>query len=73
MINANDLMYPSPHQNDDGSMQFNVHLGLTKREYFAAMAMQCFVESEMVEGLTFREVADRCVLQADALIEALNK
>ena len=44
---------------------------ISKRDYFAAMAMQSF-SSEMAEGLTFEEVAERCVLQANALIIALN-
>jgi hypothetical protein len=49
-----------------------VSKGLNKREYFAAMAMQCFIELDIKDGLTFDEVAERCVLQADALIIALN-
>jgi len=64
MTNANDLV--------QFSLDSSLANGLTKREYFAAMAMQCFVESEMKDGLTFEEVAERCVLQADALITALN-
>jgi hypothetical protein len=47
--------------------------GLTKREYFAAMAMQCFIELDIKDGLTFDEVSERCVMQADALLIALNK
>lgn len=42
--------------------------GLTKREYFAAMAMQ----SNVGNIHEYKENAERAVMQADALIEALN-
>lgn len=45
--------------------------GLTKREYFAAMAMQGLCAKPT--GLdTFSDRAQRAVQSADALIEALN-
>jgi hypothetical protein len=45
--------------------------GLSKREYFAAMAMQGFISKYgIVSPLT---ISDESVKQADALIEALNK
>jgi hypothetical protein len=57
--------------------------GLTKREHFAAMAMQGFIntghvrvdhKSGTVENLyNYAVIAKSCVDQADALIEALNK
>ena len=60
---AND----SIHNSEQG-----VQDGLTKREYFAAMAMQGILvrgrESNYPETL-----AEEAVEQADALIEALNK
>jgi len=40
MKNSEHPAFPKPHQNMDGSIQHDVHNGLTKREYFAAMAMQ---------------------------------
>jgi hypothetical protein len=43
--------------------------GLTKREYFAAMAMQGIQDQEYIP---LTEVARMAVKQADALIEALN-
>jgi hypothetical protein len=50
--------------------------GLTKREYFAAMAMQGMIATDPkispVEDLG-SDVANWSVLFADALIEALNK
>jgi len=45
--------------------------GLTKREYFAAIAMQGFC---IVEGFTSMEaVAKASVMQADALLKELEK
>ena len=43
--------------------------GLTKREYFAAMAMQGLLANSLYVG----DVAISAVGVADALIEALNK
>lgn len=52
--------------------------GLTKREYFAAMAMQGMLHlGAMTEGGQISQdpdvISKQAVLQADALIEALNK
>lgn len=52
--------------------------GLTKREYFVAMAMQGVVTAWSEGNIPWHEenpalVADRAVSCADALIEALNK
>ena len=47
--------------------------GLTKREYFAAMAMQGSVAADSEDQWTFADHARFAVKQADALIEALNK
>lgn len=49
------------------SWQFN---GLTKREYFAAMAMQGIM---VFGGEDTRKDANLCVQMADALINALNQ
>ena len=49
--------------------------GLTKREYFAAMAMQGWNANksrQMPEYKDYMRVAEMSVNQADALIEALN-
>ncbi len=47
--------------------------GLTKREYFAAMAMQGISANGISNGKLFETIAEWSVQQADALIEALNK
>ncbi len=40
-----------PHQSGDGTVQYDVHTGLTKREYFAALAMQgLLVKGEAIEN-----------------------
>lgn len=48
-------------------------LGLTKREHFAAMALQgCLVNAER-NGLSFVNAAEEAVRQADALLVALQQ
>ncbi len=47
--------------------------GLTKREYFAALAMQGLLATESEPGNAYpRDIADMAVRRADALIAALN-
>lgn len=40
MTNSEQPIYPVPYQNDDRSIQHDVYTGLTKREYFAGLALQ---------------------------------
>jgi hypothetical protein len=47
--------------------------GLTKREYFAAQAMQGLVTTALSEIGSCEMVAAEAVKQADALIAALNQ
>jgi hypothetical protein len=47
--------------------------GLTKREYFAAMAMHSALSDAHISKFSPSFIADEAVKQADALIEALNK
>jgi hypothetical protein len=49
-----------------------VQQGLTKREYFAAMAMQGMLACDEIEG-DATTVARYSLQMADALIEELNK
>ena len=53
----------------------SVSKGLTKREYFAAMALQGILanSSEIYNLTTYEQYAKYSVLQADALINALNQ
>jgi len=48
------------------------HIGLTKREHFAAMAMQGYVVNGTI-GIDKKALAEWSVGMADALINALNK
>lgn len=62
----NDFAYPS------GSLAETYGLGLTKREYFAAMALQGILSRERPIS-SYQVAAEDAVGFADALIEALNK
>lgn len=48
-------------------------IGLTKREYFAAMAMQGYISCREFDNLSEEQLAMCSVVQADALIKALNE
>ena len=48
-------------------------VGLTKREYFAAMAMQAIISSPQGHEYGYEETADYAIEHADALINQLNK
>ena len=52
-----------------------IYKGLTKREYFAAMAMQGILanSSDGLVGWNYRIICENSVIAADALIAALNK
>ena len=64
-------LYPMDIKFQDGTQGIN--MGLSKREYFAAMAMQGILsESHSVE-MDHTFIANYSVKQADALIQALNK
>lgn len=65
----NDLAYPFVETGDMRGE--SVNLGLTKREYFAAMAMQAFIGAD--PDSAYVTIADEAVKYADALIERLNK
>lgn len=47
--------------------------GLTKREYFAAMAMQGLLATPATDNLTFEAVSSTVVGYADALLVELNR
>lgn len=61
--NADDSAFPNKDHMGDGPM------GLTKREYFAAMAIE-YVPN--VAGQTYRDIARKAISLADALIMELN-
>lgn len=68
MSNGNEMAYPVP-----ATDHHNIQPGLTKRELFAAMAMQglCAADSGFEEQAT--QIAEWAVFQADALLAQLAK
>lgn len=77
--NGNDSVAAYSALHADGSV-YEQHIGLTKREYFAAMAMQEMLANDngftTDTGFTSTGIDQKarfCTLMADALIEALNK
>lgn len=65
MNNSNAPAYPD---NWDAKLP-----GLTKREYFAAMAMQGLIASDVDGAMSHGNCAKIAVLQADALLKELEK
>lgn len=65
---ANDQAFPLP---EDPSADSLIPTGLTKREYFAGLALQGCIISGSTGRLS--DYANDAVNLADALIEALNK
>lgn len=82
--NPNDSVYPQIINSETNGLQYSEG-GLTKREYFAAMAMQgTLANPEGMEYLSkrygnhdfpsaFASIAAKSVQLADALITELNK
>ena len=64
---ANDLAYPVRKVDTIN------YTGLTKREYFAAMAMQGALANKYAHERTIEMITESAVKLADALIEELNK
>ncbi len=67
MTNANDYISPIEIVGE------HFYGGLTKREYFAAMAMQGLIANGWTSPDHVDEQSKRAVLSADALINELNK
>lgn len=83
MTNGNESAYPfaetvkSEHRDILGNPQVNFHTemtgGLTKREHFAAMALQAVDVQAHVASPAAKNIAASAVNIADALIDALNQ
>jgi hypothetical protein len=70
MTHANESAFPEVQE----LPQFNHHsYGLTKREYFASMAMQGVLSDPNNESLSQKAIAIYAVEMADSLIKELNK
>lgn len=71
---GNDQAFATPPIYSDAFGLAIQEKGLSKREYFAAMAMQGMcANSSLAKYWTHENIAEWSVQQADALIEALNK
>ena len=76
MTNANDPVTPHLTYNTTSGHANGFMKGLTKREHFAAMAMQGILSNSEGwdnTGTHLRYVSNMATKYADALIEALNK
>lgn len=80
MTNGNDAAYARTQGNVHGSPMSDDQSGLTKREYFAAMAMQGLLsrgigitDTDKICITNAQAVGNLAVLHANALIEALNE
>ena len=81
MKNADEPINPVPYQNQDGAIQHDVYFGLTKREYFAAKAMQgllCIYDNNeqnptVPDEANVKYMARLSVLAADTLLAELSK
>jgi hypothetical protein len=71
--NANESAFPIFLQ-EGLSSNSHVEVGLTKREYFAAMIMQGYCANEAVVrfGVTPAEKAEAVIIQADELLKQLE-
>lgn len=54
-------------------IEYDNYFGLTKREYFAAMAMQGLLAKAGINGEIYTDIVTHAVLNADALINQLNQ
>lgn len=73
-MNANKSAFPlsvAVAPSDELVTSAQVGAGLTKREYFAALAMQSYVQ--LGNSILNEKVAEWSVQMADALITALNE
>ncbi|WP_277496770.1 hypothetical protein [Elizabethkingia anophelis] len=71
MKNANEPI--SPVLTQSASLQNETSLGLTKREYFAGLAMQAIIPNwNLMKGVERGAVADIAVEMADSLLRQLE-
>jgi hypothetical protein len=74
MTNPNDPAFSQGLKNFDAVDSVSYHAGLSKREYFAAMAMQGLSAAmQPLKQIECDLVSEYCVQMADALIAELNK
>lgn len=73
MTYGNDLSAPTLIYNKESGEPNGFERGLTKREYFAALAMQGMLSNEtIINNDNWEWIAENSVKQADELIKKLN-
>lgn len=72
--NPNDMAFPVTNPVDaPPNRHASIQLGLTKREYFAALAMQGILSSKRINDSYARPYSQCAIHFADALIAELSK
>ena len=73
MMSKDDPIFPvSPEIARTMALPYDVHPGLTKREYFAILALVGLAAYPGLPKQTSKQMAVRALGLADALIDALN-
>lgn len=72
MTEPKEPAYPSETERQTGPNSFHF-MGLTKREYFAAMAMQGMLAGSQGLDIKTWEFSEQSIALADSLITELNK
>lgn len=62
-----------PHSKDERSAWTKQYPGLSKREYFAGLAMQAIISNPKSENCTHADVATVAFAQADAMLAEGSK
>lgn len=73
-IDGQQFAFPTGTTQKWGDIEIgHINGGLTKREYFAGLAMQAYLSSPSFCGLERQTMVELAVLNADALLKELAK
>ena len=72
MENQDKPAYPTIHQNSDGTLDYSLNQGLTKREYFAGLAMQGLLATSRNLSTDSKWLSEAAIRYADELLNQLN-
>ena len=72
MENQDKPTYPTIHQNSDGTLDYSLNQGLTKREYFAGLAMQGLLATSRNLSTDSKWLSEAAIRFADELLNQLN-
>lgn len=65
--------FPADEVHGDGIQQIRRHLGLTQRQYTAVEMAKGVIAAHGSDELSFDEVSDRAIAQADSLLAKLSQ